>query len=61
MSDIQISDLNPSDIEFCEELTDEELLAINGGQGWISDKLHDAADAIDRFGDRVGNFIKDVF
>jgi hypothetical protein len=33
MSQIQITDLNPSDFRFMEELTDEELLAINGGDG----------------------------
>jgi hypothetical protein len=33
MAQIQITDLNPSDFGFMEELTDEELLAINGGDG----------------------------
>ena len=32
MAKIQITDLNPSDFGFMEELTDEELLAINGGR-----------------------------
>jgi len=32
MAQIQITDLNPSDFGFLEELTDEELLAINGGR-----------------------------
>ena len=32
MAQIQIIDLNPSDFGFMEELTDEELLAINGGK-----------------------------
>jgi hypothetical protein len=31
MAPIQITDRNFSDWEFMEELTDEELLAINGG------------------------------
>ena len=34
MAQIQITDLNPSDFGFMEELTDEELLAINGGKWW---------------------------
>jgi hypothetical protein len=34
MTNIQISDLNVSDFEFMHQLTDEELLAINGGWGW---------------------------
>jgi hypothetical protein len=33
MAQIQIIDLNPSDFGFIEELTDEELLEINGGDG----------------------------
>lgn len=32
MAHIQMTDLNPSDLEFMEELTDGELLAINGGR-----------------------------
>jgi len=32
MAHTQMTDRNPSDLEFMEELTDEELLAINGGQ-----------------------------
>ena len=31
MAHIQMTDRNPSDLEFMEELTDGELLAINGG------------------------------
>jgi hypothetical protein len=63
MTDIQITDFNPtdfnpSDIELCEELTDEELLAVNGGGGWLSDKLHDAANAIDHAGDVVAGWIQ---
>lgn len=65
MSQIQITDLNPSDFGFMEELTDEELLAINGGKkkdgGLLSDALHATADAIDAAGDAVGDFIKWVF
>jgi len=34
MAQIQITDLNPSDFGFMEELTEEELLAINGGRWW---------------------------
>ncbi len=34
MAQIQITDLNPSDFGFMDELTDEELLAINGGRWW---------------------------
>jgi hypothetical protein len=58
MADIQITDLNPSDIELCEELTEEELLAVNGGGGWLSDKLHAAANAIDHAGDVVAGWIQ---
>lgn len=32
MAHIQMTDRNPSDLRFMEELTDEELLAINGGR-----------------------------
>ncbi len=38
MAQIQITDLNPSDFGFMEELTEEELLAINGG-GWFNKLL----------------------
>jgi len=40
MAAIQMTDRNFSDLEFMEELTDEELLAINGGGYWddIKDK-----------------------
>jgi len=31
MTHIQMTDRNPSDLGFMEELPDEELLAINGG------------------------------
>jgi len=31
MANIQMTDRNPSDLGLMEELTDEELLAINGG------------------------------
>jgi len=34
MAQIQITDLNPSDSASMEELTDEELLEINGGSLW---------------------------
>ncbi len=34
MAQIQIIDLNPSDFGSMEELTDEELLDINGGSFW---------------------------
>ncbi len=34
MAAIQMTDRNFSDLEFMEELTDEELLAINGGWSW---------------------------
>ena len=38
MAQIQMTDFNPSGSELIEELTDEELLAINGGvQGPIGD------------------------
>jgi hypothetical protein len=43
MAQIQITDLNPSDFGLTEELTDEELLAINGGgvvRTWL-DRLRD--------------------
>ena len=35
MAHIQVTDRNPSDLEPMEELTDGELLAINGGR-WLS-------------------------
>ena len=37
MAQIQITDLNPSDCGFIEELTEEELLEINGGRwyNWV--------------------------
>lgn len=63
MAHIQITNLNSSDSDFGDELTDEELLAINGGS--ISDKIHDVANAIDRWGDKlankVANAIKNFF
>jgi hypothetical protein len=34
MAHIQRTNLNPSDSELMEELTDEELLKINGGSFW---------------------------
>jgi exopolysaccharide biosynthesis predicted pyruvyltransferase EpsI len=34
MAQIQITDLNPSDSELMDELTPEQLLAINGGGFW---------------------------
>jgi hypothetical protein len=34
MAAIQMTDRNFSNLEFMEELTDEELLAINGGWSW---------------------------
>ena len=34
MAKNQITDLNPSDFASMEELTDEELLEINGGGFW---------------------------
>ena len=46
MARIQITDLNPSDFGLIEGVTDEELMAINGG-GWFTDFLRDAADFID--------------
>jgi bacteriocin-like protein len=36
MAQIKITDLNPSESGLMEELTDEELMAINGG-GILSD------------------------
>ncbi len=36
MAHIQITDLNPSDSGLIEELTEEELLEINGGFGWVT-------------------------
>jgi hypothetical protein len=47
MARLQITDLNSSDSKLMEELTDEELLEINGGGGftwrgfnrWINDAL----------------------
>jgi len=44
MAHIQMSDCNPSDLEFIEELTDEELLAINGGIFWeaLKGKIKDS-------------------
>jgi hypothetical protein len=49
MAQIQITDLNPSDFGFMEELTDEELLAINGGDGnpEVAALLRALADLID--------------
>jgi hypothetical protein len=35
MAHVQITDLNSSDFGLMEELTEEELLEINGG-GWFS-------------------------
>jgi hypothetical protein len=49
MSRIQITDLSFSDRQLgneLEELTDEELLAINGGGGIISDAMRFGADVI---------------
>jgi bacteriocin-like protein len=43
MARIQITDLNPSDFGLTEELTDEELMAINGGSKF-SDWLHELVD-----------------
>jgi hypothetical protein len=34
MANLQITDFNLSDIEFCDELMNEELLEINGGGLW---------------------------
>lgn len=48
MAQIQITDLNPSDFGFMEELTDEELLAINGaGDPEVAALLRALADLID--------------
>jgi phosphoribosylformylglycinamidine (FGAM) synthase-like amidotransferase family enzyme len=50
MNSIQISDLNASDFEFMHQLTDEELLAINGGFSiggaidWVKDKAEKVYD-----------------
>ena len=43
MAHTQMTARNPSDLEFMEELTDEELLAINGSGYWddIEDKRKD--------------------
>ena len=49
MTHIQINDLNPSGSELgdeVDELTDEELLAINGGDGFITDAMHTTAATI---------------
>jgi hypothetical protein len=45
MARIQITDLNPSDFGFLEELTDEELLEIKGGKwyNWVIGALFVAA------------------
>lgn len=49
MTQIHITDLNPSDFGLTEELTDKELLAINGGRvvrAWwehLRDYLEDMA------------------
>jgi hypothetical protein len=34
MARIKITDLNPSDYGLMEDLTEEELLVINGGLAW---------------------------
>lgn len=50
MAQIQITDLNPSDFGFMEELTDEELLAINGSgpdPGEVAALLRAIANLID--------------
>ncbi len=56
MAQIQVTDLNPSDSQLLDELTDEELLAINGGAGPIGDILRSLgfdpiADIVDIFED----------
>jgi hypothetical protein len=35
MAHLQITDINPSASELGDELTEEELLAINGGKGFV--------------------------
>jgi len=47
MAQIQITDLNPSDSGFMEELTDEEILVINGGAwyNWVFGAVLVAAGA----------------
>lgn len=52
MAHIQMTDRNPSDLGLMEELTDEDLLAINGGG-----KFSDWWDGVD---DTVGDVISGV-
>lgn len=56
MNSIKISDLNVSDFEFMHQLTDEELLAINGG----FPGLGDAVDWLKDQGEKVVSTAKQV-
>ena len=53
MASIQINDINPSDTQLLFELSDEELLAINGG-GWLSRIVGAALIVIGAFTTPVG-------
>ena len=48
MAHIQMTDRNPSDLGLMEELTDEELLAVNGGGFWdsLKDTVKDAVGIV---------------
>jgi hypothetical protein len=71
MTRIQITDLSSFDCQLgneLEELTDEELLAINGGDGVISDlmrieayKILLAAHLLDRATDKLADGIRKLF
>lgn len=58
MAHIQMTDRNPSDLGLMEELTDEELLAINGG-GRFSDFLKRFDKKVDKYVDK-GKKVSDV-
>lgn len=60
MAHIQMTDRNPSDLGLMEELTDEDLLAINGGgfSDWWERVDGKVDDVIDTVGDVVGTVKK---
>jgi hypothetical protein len=51
-----MTDRNPSNLGLIEELTDEELLAINGG-GKFSDFLERLDKKVDKVTDKVGKYL----
>ena len=68
MAHIQMTDRNPSDLGIMEELTDEELLAINGGgfsdwwervDGKVDDVITGVGGVVTTVG-KVAGLIKDI-